>query len=132
MALSIKDGETLTKTLEFTRQIPSELTLRVLLNGSAVKARIRGRIAGSNSPFGDIGASYNFLSNKALILPGIYDFSVQPLTFRPSLGIDVFHGRSGSWIETRKANGTEPLILYNVEIKPDSHTSKTLRFESTE
>ncbi len=70
-----------TKTLKFTKQVPSELTLRVLLNGSAVKAGIKARIAGSNGPFSAIGANYNLLTNKVLLLPGSYDSSIQPLTF---------------------------------------------------
>ncbi len=130
VTLTIKEGETLSKTLKFTKKIPAELTLKVLLNGSAVKAGIKARIAGTNSPFSAVGSNYNLLTNRVLLLPGTYDFSIQPLSFTPTPGIDVFHGRSGSWVTTKKARGTKPMILHQIEIKPGSKTTKTLRFES--
>ncbi|NOY14316.1 MAG: hypothetical protein GXP51_11820 [Deltaproteobacteria bacterium] len=132
MALSIKEGQTFTKTLKFKKQVPAKLTLTVLLNGSAVKARIKGRKAGSRDPFSPVGATYNFFSNGIQILPGTYDLSVQPLELHLALGIDVFQGRKGQLINPRPAKGTKPMILHNVEIKLGSSASRTLRFESSE
>ncbi len=132
LLLSIKDGETLTKTLEFKSPTPSKLTLTVLRNGFPVKARIKGRRAGTDDSFNLVGATYNLLNNGIKIMPGTYDLWVQPLEVSFQPGIDVFHGRSGQTFVPVPAKGVEPIILHNVEIPPDSSTSKTVRFESTE
>ena len=132
VAVKVEDRRVVEQVFRFKKQQPSKLVLKVLLNGSAVKARIKARISGSKNPFSAVGASYNFLTNKAKILPGNYDFSVQPLKIGVSLGVDVFHGRKGPLWETTPAKGTTPLILHNLHIEPNSTVEKTLSFKSNE
>ena len=132
LLLRIKEGETLTKTLEFKAPTPSKLTLTVLRNGLPVKARIKGRRAGTKDSFNLVGATYNLLNNGIKIMPGTYDLWVQPLEVNFQPGIDVFHGRSGQTFVPVPAKGVEPIILHNVEILPESSTSKTVRFEGSE
>lgn len=129
--VAIHAGETIEKHLAFTKAEKGTLAVTVLVNGSRSKAEIGIRKAGRKGRFSAVGATYNFLTNKADFLPGRYDISIHPLKLCVSPGgVDVFHGGvSGPGLRTRRLPDVKPVILHNVEIKPGERLKKTVEFK---
>ena len=129
--VTIKPGETLQQKINYTRQNKGTLKLTVLVNGSKSKARIGILKAGGKGRFGATRTSYNMMTNTVELLPGHYDISVVPMEFTLSLGgLEFFHGRSEApSIKTKVIAHIKPIILHNIEIKPDESLEKTLNFK---
>jgi|GEM_PF-2488764 len=131
VSFEIRSGQTTDKTLRFVSARKGKLVLSALVDGGRNKADIKIRRAGSKEPFGYVDTSYNLFSNSVELVPGNYDISVLPLEYTLSPGgVDVFHGGvEGPGIKTKRIHGVEPIILHNIEIRPDATLKKSVNFE---
>lgn len=129
--IKVSANKEINKTVNLKRIKFEKLIIKVLLNGSAVKAEIKVKTTDMDKRYYSKRAvKYNFFNNTIKLLPGKYDLLITPLTLHVDLpGIDVFHGHvSGPGLSYRKSKKT--IELHNIQIEAGKRLKKIVRINT--
>ncbi len=129
--INVSSNSKIYKTINLKRIKFEKLIVKVLLNGSAVKAEIKVKPPRKDKRYyHKVQVKYNFFNNTIKLLPGKYDLLITPLTLHVDLpGIDVFHGHvSGPGLSYRKKKKT--IELRNIQIEAGKSLKKTVRINT--
>ncbi len=129
--INVSSNSKINKTINLKRIKFEKMIVKVLLNGSAVKAEIKVKAPNKDKRYyHKIPVKYNLFNNTIKLLPGKYDLLITPLTLHVDLpGIDVFHGRvSGPGLSYRKKKKT--IELHNIQIEAGNSLKKTVRINT--